>query len=135
MCENPINPVCTLSRLHDMCYQVLLLSIYYSLLPLPLFQGLLDVAEATASERDHDVLAAGAGVSMMTDQDRERAPVTPKRWDAMLKRPDLDYSDLFSETTGKLPGLTIWQIENFYPVEIDECEHTLENLTVWGGLA
>ncbi|CAI8051353.1 Protein flightless-1 homolog [Geodia barretti] len=86
-------------------------------------KGLLDVAEATASERDHDVLAAGAGVSMMTDQDRERAPVTPKRWDAMLKRPDLDYSDLFSETTGKLPGLTIWQIENFYPVEIDESQH------------
>ena len=57
---------------------------------------------------------------MTTDQDRERAPVTPKRWDAMLKRPDLDYSDLFSETTGKLPGLTVWQIENFYPVEIDE---------------
>jgi Leucine-rich repeat (LRR) protein len=86
-------------------------------------KGLLDVAEATASERDHDVLAAGAGVSMTTDQDRERAPVTPKRWDAMLKRPDLDYSDLFSETTGKLPGLTVWQIENFYPVEIDESQH------------
>lgn len=80
----------------------------------------MDVAEATAGERDNDVLAAGAGVSMGTGSDRERASEKQKRWDALLKRPDLDYSDLFSEITGKLPGLSIWQIEHFYPVEIEE---------------
>ena len=82
----------------------------------------MDVAEATAGSRDYDVLAVGAGVTMGTERDREREPERQKRWDALLKRPDLDYSDLFSETTGKLPGLAVWQIENFYPVEIDDCE-------------
>ena len=38
----------------------------------------------------------------------------------VLRRPDLDYSELFSDDVGKLPGLTMWQIENFYPVEIEE---------------
>ena len=47
-----------------------------------------------------------------------------KKWDAMLKRPDLDYTDLFSELTGKLPGLTVWQMENFYPVELEESTYT-----------
>lgn len=37
-----------------------------------------------------------------------------------LRRPDLDYSELFSDDVGKLPGLSMWQIENFYPVELDE---------------
>ena len=37
-----------------------------------------------------------------------------------LRRPDLDYSELFSDDVGKLPGITMWQIENFYPVEIEE---------------
>ena len=86
----------------------------------------MDVAEATAGERDHDVLAAGAGVTMTTDREREQAPQKQKRWDALLKRPDLDYSDLFSDITGKLPGLTVWQIENFYPIEIDEGVHMLQ---------
>ena len=40
----------------------------------------------------------------------------------MLRRPDLDYSELFSDDAGKLPGLTMWQIENFYPVELEEGE-------------
>ena len=37
-----------------------------------------------------------------------------------LRRPDLDYSELFSDDVGKLPGLSMWHIENFYPVELDE---------------
>ena len=41
----------------------------------------------------------------------------------VLRRPDLDYSELFSDDVGKLPGLTIWQIENFYPVELEESKH------------
>ena len=38
----------------------------------------------------------------------------------VLQRPDLDYSELFSDDIGKLPGITMWQIENFNPVEIEE---------------
>ena len=80
----------------------------------------MDVAEATASERDQDVLAAGAGVTMATEMEQRQSQKTQKRWDALLKRPDLDYSELFSDMTGKLPGLTVWQIENFNPFEVEE---------------
>ena len=86
----------------------------------------MDVAEATAGERDSDVLAAGAGVSIGPERERETVQQKQKRWDALLKRPDLDYSDLFSDTTGKLPGLTVWQIENFYPIEIEEGIYTCQ---------
>ena len=30
--------------------------------------------------------------------------------------------------TGKLPGLTVWQIENFYPIELDEGIPRLPNV-------
>lgn len=43
----------------------------------------------------------------------------PKRWDEILERPPIDYSDLFDETTGQLQGLTIWEIENFLPSLMD----------------
>lgn len=39
----------------------------------------------------------------------------PKRWDEILERPPIDYSDLFDDFAGQLQGLTIWDIENFYP--------------------
>ena len=44
----------------------------------------------------------------------------PKRWDETLVRPDLDYSAIFADDTGSLPGLSIWQIENFYPYPVEE---------------
>ncbi len=48
----------------------------------------------------------------------------PKRWDAVLQRPDLDYGELFADGTGTLPGLTAWQIENFCPIEVEDSEST-----------
>lgn len=47
----------------------------------------------------------------------------PKRWDEILERPPIDYSDFFDETTGQLQGLTIWEIENFCPVLMDPGLH------------
>ena len=44
----------------------------------------------------------------------------PKRWDETLVRPDLDYSSIFADETGSLPGVSIWQIENFYPYPVEE---------------
>lgn len=44
----------------------------------------------------------------------------PKRWDESLVRPNLDYSSLFTDDTGTLPGLTVWQIDNFYPIPVEE---------------
>jgi hypothetical protein len=45
--------------------------------------------------------------------------VRPKRWDEILEKPPIDYSDFFDESTGQVPGLTIWEIENFCPVIMD----------------
>ena len=45
---------------------------------------------------------------------------SPKRWDETLIKPDLDYSVLFIDDTGTLPGITMWQVENFYPVLVEE---------------
>lgn len=79
-------------------------------------QGLADVAE------QRDVLLAGAAVEVVPNLDDMVGSPTrkPKRWDMILQRPDLDYSDIFVDEVGTLTGLTIWQIENFAPVEIEE---------------
>jgi len=34
----------------------------------------------------------------------------------------LNYHDFFNDDTGHEPGLTVWQIENFLPVSVDECK-------------
>lgn len=47
--------------------------------------------------------------------DLEELDLKPKRWDEILEKPPIDYSDLFDDFTGQLQGLTIWDIENFYP--------------------
>ncbi|KFP04784.1 Protein flightless-1, partial [Calypte anna] len=46
-----------------------------------------------------------------------------RRWDQGLEKPQLDYSEFFSEDVGQLPGLCVWQIENFVPTLVDEAFH------------
>ena len=46
-----------------------------------------------------------------------------KRWDEALERPALNYQEFFDEDVGQMPGLTVWEIENFLPNEIDEVAH------------
>jgi hypothetical protein len=41
-----------------------------------------------------------------------------KRWDEALEKPALDYSEFFDEDVGSIPGITIWEIENFYPNQV-----------------
>ncbi|XP_012274985.1 protein flightless-1 isoform X2 [Orussus abietinus] len=47
----------------------------------------------------------------------------PKRWDETLEKPPLDYSEFFDEEAGQVPGLSIWEIENFLPNRIEEVAH------------
>lgn len=46
-----------------------------------------------------------------------------KRWDKNLEKPPLDYSEIFTEDAGQIPGVSEWQIENFLPVQVDEAFH------------
>ncbi|KAJ8254264.1 hypothetical protein COCON_G00208760 [Conger conger] len=43
-----------------------------------------------------------------------------RRWDKSLEKPPLDYSEFFQEDVGQIPGLSVWQIENFIPMQVDE---------------
>ena len=40
-----------------------------------------------------------------------------------LEKPTLDYSEFFEEDVGQIPGLTVWEIENFLPSPVDESVH------------
>ncbi|KAM4632628.1 protein flightless-1 homolog isoform 1-T1 [Discoglossus pictus] len=46
-----------------------------------------------------------------------------RRWDQGLEKPHLDYSEFFMEDVGQIPGITVWQIENFIPILVDEALH------------
>ena len=57
------------------------------------------------------------------DNEGSGAGIKAKRWDEALEKPPLDYSEFFDEDVGQFPGLTIWEIENFYPNQIEEVHH------------
>uniref|UniRef100_A0A667YIF0 Protein flightless-1 homolog n=1 Tax=Myripristis murdjan TaxID=586833 RepID=A0A667YIF0_9TELE len=46
-----------------------------------------------------------------------------RRWDKSLEKPHLDYSEFFMEDVGQVPGVTVWQIENFVPMQVEEAFH------------
>lgn len=46
-----------------------------------------------------------------------------RRWDQSLEKPQLNYSEFFTEDVGQLPGVTVWQIENFVPILLDDTFH------------
>ncbi|XP_074638252.1 protein flightless-1 homolog [Acropora palmata] len=43
-----------------------------------------------------------------------------RKWNESLVKPNLNYQDFFHDDVGQEPGLTVWQIENFLPVAVDE---------------
>lgn len=43
-----------------------------------------------------------------------------KRWDEALERPPLNYTEFFDPDVGQIPGLTVWEIENFLPNQIED---------------
>jgi hypothetical protein len=60
---------------------------------------------------------------LKSGQDLNDINLKPKRWDEALEKPPLDYSDFFDEDIGHIPGLTIWEIENFVPNRIEDPLH------------
>ncbi|KAL5473171.1 hypothetical protein EMCRGX_G027619 [Ephydatia muelleri] len=84
-------------------------------------KGLVEVAD---QRHQRDVQSAASGVDELdTGGPDQYSHVKPKRWDATLKRHQLDYADIFPEDTGSMMGLTVWQIENFYPVQVEDDFH------------
>lgn len=57
------------------------------------------------------------------EDEKKASSLKPKRWDETLEKPPVDYSELFEEDDGQIPGLTIWEIENFLPNKIVEVAH------------
>ncbi|KPP68916.1 protein flightless-1-like [Scleropages formosus] len=58
--------------------------------------------------------------SMEEDNELKYSDLKARRWDKNLEKPQLDYSEFFLEDVGQIPGVTVWQIENFVPVQVDE---------------
>ena len=75
-------------------------------------KGMKDVAKDKDSKTKENNENEGSG-----------AGIKAKRWDEALEKPPLDYSEFFDEDVGQFPGNTIWEIENFYPNQIEEVDH------------
>uniref|UniRef100_A0A8D2B1W5 Protein flightless-1 homolog n=1 Tax=Sciurus vulgaris TaxID=55149 RepID=A0A8D2B1W5_SCIVU len=73
-------------------------------------KGMSDVAQEKNKKQEETVDSRAPGGKV-------------RRWDQGLEKPRLDYSEFFTEDVGQLPGLTIWQIENFVPVLVEEAFH------------
>uniref|UniRef100_A0A8D1GPT6 FLII actin remodeling protein n=1 Tax=Sus scrofa TaxID=9823 RepID=A0A8D1GPT6_PIG len=73
-------------------------------------KGMSDVAQEKNRKQEEGADARAPGAKV-------------RRWDQGLEKPRLDYSEFFTEDVGQLPGLTIWQIENFVPVLVEEALH------------
>ena len=77
-----------------------------------------EVAKDKSGQKASDKKGGGSDGSPPGGQD-----IKAKRWDEALEKPPLDYSEFFDEDVGQLPGLTIWEIENFYPNQIEDAGH------------
>jgi len=55
--------------------------------------------------------------------DEAAESIKAKRWDEVLEKPALDYSEFFDMDVGSLTGITMWEIENFYPAQVEEEVH------------
>ncbi|RWS11681.1 protein flightless-1-like protein [Dinothrombium tinctorium] len=68
-------------------------------------------------------LAKDKNIKMFDNLDNTEENLKPKRWDEVLEKPALDYSDFFDDDVGQTVGLTIWEIEKFLPNQVDEALH------------
>jgi len=81
-------------------------------------KGMKEVAKDKSGQKASEKKGGGSDGSPPGGQD-----IKAKRWDEALEKPPLDYSEFFDEDVGQLPGLTIWEIENFYPNQIEDAGH------------
>ncbi|XP_012728550.2 protein flightless-1 homolog [Fundulus heteroclitus] len=58
--------------------------------------------------------------NMEENGDLKYGDLKVRRWDKSLEKPQLNYSEFFMEDVGQVPGVTVFQIENFVPLQVDE---------------
>lgn len=75
-----------------------------------ILKGMKDIAKDEEKQKQKDKMT----------EERSQEVKTQKRWDEALERPPLNYEEFFDTDVGQIPGLTIWEIENFLPNQIDE---------------
>uniref|UniRef100_A0A7M4FCI6 FLII actin remodeling protein n=1 Tax=Crocodylus porosus TaxID=8502 RepID=A0A7M4FCI6_CROPO len=61
--------------------------------------------------------------TLQEHEDAKSPDMKTRRWDQSLEKPHLDYSEFFTEDVGQIPGVSVWQIENFVPTPVDEAFH------------
>ncbi|KAL3308754.1 hypothetical protein Ciccas_012709, partial [Cichlidogyrus casuarinus] len=54
------------------------------------------------------------------EAEEEAKQIAARRWQDALSRPNLDYSQIFDEDVGALPGVEVWEIDEFYPKRVDD---------------
>lgn len=77
-----------------------------------ILKGMTDVAK----EKDRKSGGGGGGGG---GEDRVDS-LKPKRWDEALEKPPIDYSEIFEEDVGQMPGIFVWEIDNFLPNPLDD---------------
>ena len=116
----------TAQKVHKKIKPVLVICVFFCG-QAKVLKGLKDVAKdkTKGGGGGDDTQAGGGGGAGGAGQ--EGGPpggIKAKRWDEALEKPPLDYSEFFDEDVGQLPGLTIWEIENFYPNQIEDAGRT-----------
>lgn len=74
-----------------------------------ILKGMKDIASEKANNENGD--------------DPMLQSLQPKKWEETLEKPPLDYSEFFEDDDGQVPGLTVWEIENFLPNKIEDVTH------------
>lgn len=84
-----------------------------AIIALKVLKGMKDIAKSKRKGKETSPSSSAAA----------EGSIKAKRWDEALEKPPLDYSEFFDEDVGQFPGLTVWEIENFYPNQIEETAH------------
>ncbi|KAK3858495.1 hypothetical protein Pcinc_035323 [Petrolisthes cinctipes] len=75
-----------------------------------ILKGMKEIAKDEEKQKQKDKMT----------EERSQEVKTQKRWDEALERPPLNYQEFFDADVGQIPGIYIWEIENFLPNQIEE---------------
>ncbi|KAA0202906.1 hypothetical protein HAZT_HAZT000741 [Hyalella azteca] len=78
-----------------------------------ILKGMKDIAKDEEKQKQKEKMT----------EERSSQVLRQKRWDEALERPALNYHEFFDEDVGQIPGLTVWEIENFLPNQMEEATH------------